>query len=185
MRPVAFLLLLALSGLSQIKPTSVAAAPAPAAVTGTTAAPRISWQTFTDLERGFDGKLSATGAPDPISLVGNTRGLYLAGCGVIFTTDAMLVTTIGNTPFHQVTPQEKIQVHQRKLDRLPLLKQVMVEMMKNAAGALRTLPETDQVVVAVRLFYLPWEDTTGLPGQVLMRANRKAALAGDVKVEVE
>ena len=117
--------------------------------------------------------------------MGNTRGLYLAGCGVIFTTDAMLVTTIGNTPFHQVTPQEKIQVHQRKLDRLPLLKQVMVEMMKNAAGALRTLPETDQVVVAVRLFYLPWEDTTGLPGQVLMRANRKAALAGDVKVEVE
>ena len=39
------------------------------------------------------------------------------------------------------------------------------------------------VVVAVRLDYLNWEDTTGLPAQILMRADRKSALAGDIKEE--
>ena len=147
--------------------------------------PRVPVQTFTDLERGFDSKLSATGAPDPISLVGNTRGLYLSDYGAVFTTDVTLVTALGNSPFHQVTPPEVVQVHQRKLSRVPLLKQAMLEMMKDTSAALKTLPETDQVVVAVRLFYMPWEDTTGLPAQILMHASRKAAMAGEIKVEVE
>ena len=39
------------------------------------------------------------------------------------------------------------------------------------------------VVVAVRLDYLNWEDTSGLPGQILMRADRRSALAGYIEEE--
>ena len=55
--------------------------------------------------------------------------------------------------------------------------------MKTAAMALIQVPEGQQFVLAVRLDYLPWEDTTGLPGQIVMKADRKSALAGDVQTE--
>ena len=45
------------------------------------------------------------------------------------------------------------------------------------------IPDNQLVVVAVRLAYLNWEDTSGLPGQILMRADRRSALAGDIKEE--
>jgi hypothetical protein len=35
----------------------------------------------------------------------------------------------------------------------------------------------------VRLYYGPWEDTTGMPAQVLLRADRGAAAAGKVETE--
>jgi hypothetical protein len=35
----------------------------------------------------------------------------------------------------------------------------------------------------VRLYYGAWEDTTGMPAQVIMRADRAAAAAGKVETE--
>ena len=74
-------------------------------------------------------------------------------------------------------------LHQRKIDRLPALRQAMREMLRAAATTLIQIPDNQLVVVAVRLDYLNWEDTTGLPAQILMRADRKSALAGDIKEE--
>jgi hypothetical protein len=37
-------------------------------------------------------------------------------------------------------------------------------------------------VIAVRLLYLPWEDTHGLPAQIVMKGDRRAA-AGSVQME--
>ena len=39
------------------------------------------------------------------------------------------------------------------------------------------------MVVAVRLLYQPWEDTPGLPGQIVMKGDRQSALAGDIQTE--
>ena len=74
-------------------------------------------------------------------------------------------------------------MHQRKVARVPLLKQAMQEMMKTAAMTLIQVPEDQQFVFAVRLDYLKWEDTMGLPGLIVMKADRKSALAGDVQME--
>jgi len=38
-------------------------------------------------------------------------------------------------------------------------------------------------VLSVRLLYLPWEDTTGLPAQLLMSATRREVLNGQIKTE--
>ncbi|MBZ5726979.1 MAG: hypothetical protein LAP87_18530 [Acidobacteriia bacterium] len=182
MRSAAVLLLTGLSALAQMKPASK---PAPAAtVVGTPTAARVSWQTLSDLEKGFDARLSSAGGADPMVLLGNTRGLCLNGYGAIFTTDAELIGTPRITPFHQqITPAEKADTHKRKIEHLPLLKNAMLEMMRSAAAALKDLPASDQIVVAVRIFYLPWEDTAGLPGQILMKADRQGALAGNIQVE--
>lgn len=146
---------------------------------------RIAPQTFTELEKRFDNQLAAIGGlNDPIDPLGATRGLYLDGYGAVFTTELSLIVAPNPNPFRQtITKEEAAGVHQRKLGRLPLLKQAMAEMMKNSATALIQIPDNQQIVLAVRLLYLPWEDTTGLPAQVLMTATRRGAISGDVKTE--
>jgi hypothetical protein len=53
----------------------------------------------------------------------------------------------------------------------------MREMLVDAAGSLDTVPPREQVVLAVSLFSHAWEDTSGLPSQIVMQAERKALLA--------
>jgi hypothetical protein len=146
---------------------------------------RIAPQTFNELEKRFDGKLATTGgANDPLDLLGGTRGLYLDNCGAIFTTEVSLIVTPTTNPFRQTISKElAAQVHQRKVAHLPLLRQAMQEMMKTAAMTLVQVPDGQQIVVAVRVLYLPWEDTTGLPAQIVMKADRKSAMAGNIQTD--
>jgi hypothetical protein len=157
----------------------------PAAVPNGAKAMKIAPQTFTELEQRLDNLLVKTGSPnDPIDLLGATRGLYLDGYGAVFTTELSLIITPTINPFRQqITKEEADRVHQRKLARLPLLKQAMAVMMKTSGMTLVQIPESQQIVLAVRLLYLPYEDTTGLPAQVMMSATRRDALNGDVKAE--
>jgi hypothetical protein len=147
--------------------------------------PRIPRQALADVERHLDTKLASLGgANDPVDLLGATRGIYLDGYGAVFTAEASLIVTPGLSPFHQeITAPEKEKVRQRKLDRLPLLKQMMRDMWRDSATSLTAIPENQQVVIAVRLLYLQWEDTRGLPGQIVMKGDRRAAVTGAVQME--
>jgi hypothetical protein len=146
---------------------------------------RIALSTLSTLERRLDGQLSAIGTTiDPLDLLGTTRGVYLDGYGIVFTTECSLIITPSISPFRQsITEQDKIQVHQRKVNRLPVLKKTMREMMKVVALSLAQVPDNQLFVLVVRLDYLPYEDTTGLPGQIIMSADRRSALAGNIKTE--
>ena len=159
--------------------------PAPAATVTPTEKPRIPRQTMADVERHLDTKLSSLGnVNDPVDLLGDARGIYLDGYGAVFTVEASLIITPGLNPFHTVmTEPEKAKVRQRKLDRLPMLRQVMRDIWRDSATALTSIPDNQQVVVAVRLLYLPWEDTRGLPGEIVMKGDRAAALTGAAQME--
>jgi hypothetical protein len=177
-----------ITGGAQVTPRSVRAESKPAVspdLPNPAKALKIAPQTFTDLEKHFDNKLATRyGANDPIDLLGATRGIYLDGYGAVFTTEASLIVTPNVNPFHrEITKEERARVHQRKLARLPVLKQVMTEMMKSAGLMLIQIPDNQQIVLAVRLLYLPYEDTTGLPAQVMMSASRNDARNGDIKTE--
>jgi len=129
------------------------------------------------LEKSFDGKLERTGGDDPFLLLGTTRGVYLDGYGAVLTAEISLVNSANVSPFRPTMPPEyKARVHSRKLERLPLLKQTMREMMEASAAALDSVPANEQIVVGVTLFYYSWEDTTGLPLQVVMQAGRQQIL---------
>jgi hypothetical protein len=168
-----------------------AAAPpaAPAAAPSATVTPteklRVPRQTLTDVERHFDTKLASVGgANDPIDLLGAARGIYLDGYGVVLTAEASLIVTPGLNPFRPaMTEPEKEKIRQRKLDRLSTLKQVMRDVWRDSATTLTSIPDNQQVVVAVRLLYLPWEDTRGLPGEIVMKGDRRTALAGEPQTE--
>jgi hypothetical protein len=146
---------------------------------------RVPRQALGDLERRLDTKLAGLGgANDPVDLLGAARGIYLDGYGVVFTTEVSPIITPGLNPFRTaMTDAEKEKIRQRKLDRLPMLKQVMSDIWRDSATALTSIPDNQQVVVAVRLLYLPWEDTHGLPGEIVVKGERRTALAGAPQTE--
>jgi len=138
------------------------------------------------VERTCDDRLRGVGEPNTVDMLGATRGVYLDGYGVVFSAEIGLVSPPPIYPFHQtVTPQEKVQIHEKMVQRLPVLRKAMKEMMHAAAGTLNNIPEAQQIVMAVRLDYMKWEDTSGLPGMILMKADRKSALAGIVQTSEE
>ena len=81
------------------------------------------------------------------------------------------------------SPELAARVRKQRVERLPLLKTGMREMMRNMAAAFTQIPAGQQMVLVVRLWYGPWEDTTGMPAQVVMRADRASAAAGKVETE--
>jgi hypothetical protein len=151
----------------------------------------VALGTLSTLETGFDGKLASFNVNDPIDLLGRTRGIYLDGYGVVFTTEISLIVTPSINPFHPaMTPAEIAAVHKRKLARVPALPEVMKEMVRTAAKTLQVasaagaqIPYDQQVVVAFRLLYLPWEDTSGLPGMLIAKADFRSALNSDITIE--
>jgi hypothetical protein len=146
---------------------------------------RIARGTFTGLERRFDGMLFRIGnLVEPIDPLGATRGVYLEGFGAVLTAELGLVLAPDISPFRPtITPEMIEQVHRSKLQRLPVLIASMREMMRTIAMTLIQVPEDQQIVLVVRLDYLSWENTAKLPNQIMMRADRKSALAGEFKEE--
>lgn len=150
--------------------------------------PGASRASLAAMEKRFDARISSIAKNDPFDLLGTTRGVYLAAYGVVFTAEVQLIITPTITPFRpSISKEEVANVHRRKLERVPVLKQAMQEMLVTSAVALDTLPPAEQIVVAVSLFYYSWEDKAGLPSQVLMQASKSVLLdyqLGKVNEEV-
>jgi len=175
---------------AQVAQKVAAIAPGEAKPCARVTGPRIAPQTFVELEHRFNDEL--TSFQDPIDTFGgNTRAVYLSDYGFVMTTEISLIQAPAISPFRrEISPEDVKRVHARKLAQLPLLKQEMRKMIKSSAltitGAvgLQKLESSGlEMVIAVRLLYLPYEDTTDLPAQILMRASLKNAIAGQIDVE--
>lgn len=152
--------------------------------TGRAAVPRVKRAALAAMEKSLDGRLERIGAEDSFALLGNTRGIYLEGYGAVFTAEVNLLEGPVITPFRQIIPKEDIaRLHTRKLERLPVLKRKMRELLSDAAASLDTVPDAEQVAVGVTLFHFSWEDVSGLPRQVLMHAQKKRLLDRSVPPE--
>ncbi len=139
--------------------------------------PKVTRGALAALEQSFDSLLSQLDKNDPVDLLGNTRGVYLDGYGVVFTTEVSAIITPAITPFRlTISPQEIATVHQRKLARMPALKRLMRDMLVSSASSLDVVPANQQVAVGLTLFYYSWEDRTNLPGQILMQAPKGSLL---------
>jgi hypothetical protein len=148
----------------------------PGAAGVATAPPR---QAIADVEKRLDTRLDQVGGKDRVYILGLTRGLYLEGYGAVFTSELDLVESPRPNPFHQqIGPQEAAAVRQRKMQNLAALRKSLRDLWADAASLLGSIPDTDQVVVAVRLLYQPWEDTSGMPTQIVVKGSRKGGPAG-------
>jgi hypothetical protein len=195
MKTIAAVLLVLAPAVAQIRPVGVKEPlPAPSTAKVTAPAPTlpalrpavISLASLNGLQRGFDDSLGSYDINDPIDILGRTRGIYLSDYGVVFTTELSPIVTPGINPFHQViTDQEKARTHQRKAQRMPAVISLMQQMMKTTATQLTALPDSQQVVLVVKLLYLPYEDAQGLPGQIVMKGDKRSVLTGKFTTEEE
>jgi hypothetical protein len=175
-----------LAPMKQAPPASVAAKPD--GTIGTLDRSPASLQAIIGLEKEMDTSLGTTGgSTDPCVVRGPSRGLYVNGLGVVFTAEVELAGTPGLHGLFgtqsQVGPEEKGRYHKIKMERLPVLEQRMRDIVGSlAASPALKLADNEQVVVSVRLWYQRWEDTTGLPGQIVARLDHRG---GTVKVDVQ
>jgi hypothetical protein len=150
---------------------------------------KLNRAALTPVEGALNKTLASVMIEDPVEPLGSTRGLYLEGYGAVFTTELSIVITPGLSPFRPgFTPAFVKQFHDRKLKRLPLLRRAVADMAVTVAKTLDTMPASQQVVVVVRLMYLPWEDTAGLPSELKIQADRatllkKAGIESAIRME--
>jgi hypothetical protein len=155
--------------LSTVLATSVMAA--------TVAETQVTRASIQRVEKNFNERIQTSDIKSPLQLLGVTRGIYLPGTGVVFSTEVNLMLTTNTSPFQQTIPKEyAVRVHTGKLERLRALKQTMRDMLVNSASMLDAVPAGEQIVLGVTLFYYAWEDTSGLPAQVVMQAPRQKLL---------
>jgi len=139
---------------------------------------RVTRAALATVEKNFDGRFARAYTPDAFDILGATRGVYLEGYGAVFTTELNLIVSPNISPFHQsFTKIEIARIHERKAQRLPLLRQEMRELLAASAASLENLPPSEQVVLAVTLFHYSWEDYSGLPSQIVMQAERQKLLS--------
>jgi hypothetical protein len=149
-----------------------------ASISLTGAAPAlVSRAAMAAVEKNFDRRLEGMAVDTPLMLLGMTRGVYLDGYGAVFTAEVNLAPGPVPSPFRPAISKEEIaRIRQKKLERLPALKGLMRDMLVAAAGSLDTVPADERLVVGILLFHFSWEDSSGLPAQIVMQAPRRVLL---------
>jgi hypothetical protein len=136
------------------------------------------------LESQFEARVNRLDVNDPIQMMGACTGVYVNGYGMVFTLPVVLATTPTISPFHMtITKDEKAGVHKRKVAHLPGFRKALQEMLVSAFSGLPKLLPTDKIALGVRMFYLDWEDRSGLPSLIVVSADRASALAGNIQVD--
>ena len=160
-------LLLALAAVTYV--------PSGAAPAGTNDSPRVTRPMLVAMEKSLDSRVSRLSQDNPFVLLGPTRGIYLDGYGAVFTAEINLVSAPAAMMMFrpQMTKEEIAQHRLKKLERLPQLKQAMRQALIDSASSLDTVPAQEQIVVVAMLSKYPWEDTTGLPQQIMMQGSKK------------
>lgn len=129
------------------------------------------------VEVAMNKRVEALFPGEQFLLLGHTHGVYLDGYGCVFTTRINLAEGPGLNPFRQQLPEsERAKLHKKKLERLPVLRTAMREMLVSAAAVMDPVPVSENLVLSVSLLHLPHEDTAGLPSQIVMQAQRRALL---------
>ena len=139
-------------------------------------APRVDRTQMKKVEESLDATLLRFTTDNSHTLIGLTRGVYLEGVGAVLTAEVILVNAPVNIMHPLPTKEEIVQMHKKKLERVPILKRVLKDALVSAAATLDTIPADEQVVIAVVVPRFTFEDATGLPAQITVQATKKKLL---------
>ena len=139
-------------------------------------APRVDRAQMKKVEEGLDATLLKFTIDNSHTLIGLTRGVYLEGVGAVFTAEVIVVNANVNIMKPLPTKEEVVQIRNKKLERIPILKRVLKDALVSAAASLATIPPDEQVVIAVIVPRFKFEDPTGLPSQVTVQASKRKLL---------
>jgi hypothetical protein len=140
---------------------------------------QVSRAAILAVEGSVNEKFSAR-STDPYDLLGTARGTYIEGYGTLFTFEIDLINAGGliMSPFKPtVTPEELAGFRDRKMKKLPELKDAMRTLMMNAGTALEGLPPNERVAMEAILFSYSWEkNAKEMPRRVFMSAEKQKLL---------
>ena len=140
-------------------------------------APRVSRDQLVAVEKSLDSRYTKLWDDNQIVVLGPTRGIYLEGYGAVMTSEVDLVA--GPTLLFMrgaLTKDEVEKFRQKKIGRVPDLRQAVRQALIASAASLDNVPAEEQIVVVAMLSKYPWEDFKGLPHQILMQAQKKKLL---------
>ena len=143
------------------------------------AAQGIKMTALEDFEHRFEAELAKTTPPYPFEVLTPSPAIHAPGMGVMLSSVVNLSYVDPLSPFHQsYSPKELAVIHERKLARVPVLERHMREVLADTATSpgLDQIPPTERIVLGVSLFYFSWENTEGLPRQIVMSAEKQALL---------
>jgi hypothetical protein len=142
-----------------------------AAVTLGADAPPMPSADVAKAEKIINQQFAALYPDEPYFLLGLTRSIYLDDFGLIFSTEINLAPGPAPSPFQiAITEQQRKNYRDKKMSRLPKLKNEMYSILGNATMALHPPPQAGNVVLGVTLFRYAWEDASGIPSQIVMQA---------------
>jgi len=141
---------------------------------------RVSRASIVAVEGSVDQTLKAPSA-DPYELLGLTRGTYLEGYGTLFTFEVDLVSTGGLLtvgPFGRpLTPDQLAKLRDRKVKKLPELKETMRSLIENASSTLEGLPPNERIAMEAILLNNPGEKSgKDMPRRIFMSAEKQKLL---------
>ena len=130
------------------------------------------------MERMFKANLDNLFGPDELfGVIDSPQGVYIDGFGVVVTSRVNLVEAPGLMIFRPaLKPEELRRIRERKIKRMPILEDAVRQSMVIAATLMETVPLEEQFVYSVNLFHHPYEDSHGLPTQIVLQASRKTLL---------
>jgi len=129
-------------------------------------------------EQSVDARMLKLWNDNTISLLGQSRASYFPGIGVVLSAEVTLATAPGGSLMGDaLTDKDKADLRKKKMERLPILRTVMKEVMANLASSLNQVPANEQIAFSVVLIRYRGEELNGLPLQVTMQAT-KADLLG-------
>ena len=135
----------------------------------------VSRASMTAVENSINDKFRGNSA-DPYLLLGNARGTYLQGYGVLFTVELSLVVVTPPNPFRPaITPDEIASIQDRKTKKLPIMHDAMRGLMTNASSTLEGLPNSERIAMEAILFNYSWENNRG-PRRILMTVDKQKLL---------
>lgn len=127
------------------------------------------------VEKSIDRRIQ-TMFDEPFLLLGDTRGVYLEGTGAVFTAEVGLAVSPAGPFAPKLDKVELARLRKKRLDRLPVLRTTMQEVLMRSAEQLAALPSEERVVLGVTIFRKLSEDNTGIPAQIVMQAVKRDLL---------
>jgi hypothetical protein len=134
--------------------------------------PRVGRSVIASMERSIDARITRLWPDNPVSVVGSTRGIYLEKYGAVFTAEVNMVPQPVTMMSPILTPADKANFQKKKKERLPQLRAELVKALADTASSLDPVAANEQVVIAVYVTHYQWEDTQGMPAQLVVQGER-------------
>ena len=128
--------------------------------------------TLASLEKSVDNRIRGLWNDNTMAVLGNTRGVYIPGTGIVLSAETKVATTNLSLMVQSLTKEETAALRKKKLERIPQLEKAMQETLGGMGSTLDKLPAGEKIVIALVLPRYSFEDPNGLPMQVTVQMER-------------